>query len=354
LLDSLLQERVDKPARMGGRSEDELEEVIASFKRIWRSGGRASLSLHASQGELEARLDLQLGSSPQDRLDERGENLAKTPTQLQIRSDQSLNSAKTPVQLQNSSNSTSSEESTSLIYEERRKGRSGPRLPLPLPARLPVPPYAEISKAPMCMDVPNTQVEVDQYENLSEYDTKISLIEEHTAQPGPDNPVLEKSSFNEVDEKIVDDATMEKTNPGRGFEEPLKRSNLRPEDLKAGQKCVAIAMGKIMHSPFPLMDKEEVEAVQRYLLADIGNISEIKITSLATEPEEDGLFLHQIQVKFTLDSAMYGTQPPTSLANHISQYEWLRRNQSIVRITDVHFKLTEEKSPLMKLCRKKK
>ena len=41
---------------MGGGSEDELEEVIASFKRVWRSGGRASLSLHASQGELEARV----------------------------------------------------------------------------------------------------------------------------------------------------------------------------------------------------------------------------------------------------------------------------------------------------------
>ena len=298
---------------------------------------------------MQARLDLQLGSTPQDRLHERAENLAKTPTQLQISSDQSENSAKTPVQLQNSSNSTSSEESTSLIYEERRKGRSGPRLPLPLPSRLPVPPCAEISKAPMCMDVPNPHEEVDQYENLPG-----DLIEEHTAQPGPDNPVPEKSSFNEGDEKTVDDASMEKTNPGRGFEEPLKRSNLKPGDVNTGQKCVAIAMGKIMHSPFPLMDKEEVEAVQRYLLADIGNISEIKITSLATEPEEDGLFLHQIQVKFTLDSSTYGTQPPTSLANHISQYEWLRRNQSIVRITDVHFKLTEEKSPLMKLCRRKK
>ena len=41
---------------MGGGSEDELEEVLASFKRVWRSGGRASLSLHASQGELEARV----------------------------------------------------------------------------------------------------------------------------------------------------------------------------------------------------------------------------------------------------------------------------------------------------------
>ena len=30
--------------------------MIASFKRIWRSGGRASLSLHAIQGELEARV----------------------------------------------------------------------------------------------------------------------------------------------------------------------------------------------------------------------------------------------------------------------------------------------------------
>ena len=199
------------------------------------------------------------------------------------------------------------------------------------------------------MDVANPHVEGDQYENLPG-----DLIEEHTAQPGPDNPVLKNFSCNEGDEKIVDDATMEKTNPGRGLEEPLKKSNLRPEDLNTGQKCVAIAMGKIMHSPFPLMDKEEVEAVQRYLLADIGNISEIKISSLATEPEEDGLFLHQIQVKFTLDSSKYGTQPPTSLANHISQYEWLRRNQSIVRITDVHFKVTEEKSPLMKLCRRKK
>ena len=252
---------------------------------------------------VQARLDLQLGSSPQDRLHGRSQNSAKTPTQLQISSDRSSNSSKTPVQRQNSSSSTSSEESSSLIYEERRKGRSGPRLPLPLPSKLPVPPYAEISKVPvppyaeiskvppMCMDVANPRVDVDQYENLPG-----DLIEEHTAQPGPDNPVLENFSCNEGDEKIVDDAAMEKTNPGRGFEEPLKKSNLRPEDLNTGQKCVAIAMGKIMHSPFPLMDKEEGEAVQRYLLADIGNISEIKITSLATEPEEDGLFLHQIQV----------------------------------------------------------
>ena len=55
-----------------------------------------------------------------------------------------------------------------------------------------------------------------------------------------------------------------------------------------------------------------------------------------------------------MDRAVYGSQPPASLANHISLYEWLRRNQSIVRITDVHFKLIEEKSPLMKLCRRKK
>ena len=320
-----------------------------------------NLQAHLFSILVQARLDLQLGSSPQDRLHGRSQNSAKTPTQLQISSDRSSNSSKTPVQRQNSSSSTSSEESSSLIYEERRKGRSGPRLPLPLPSKLPVPPYAEISKVPvppyaeiskvppMCMDVANPRVDVDQYENLPG-----DLIEEHTAQPGPDNPVLENFSCNEGDEKIVDDAAMEKTNPGRGFEEPLKKSNLRPEDLNTGQKCVAIAMGKIMHSPFPLMDKEEVEAVQRYLLADIGNISEIKISSLATEPEEDGLFLHQIQVKFTLDSSKYGTQPPTSLANHISQYEWLRRNQSIVRITDVHFKVTEEKSPLMKLCRRKK
>ena len=42
---------------MAGRSnEEELEEVISSFRRIWRSGGRASLSLHANQGELEVGL----------------------------------------------------------------------------------------------------------------------------------------------------------------------------------------------------------------------------------------------------------------------------------------------------------
>ena len=193
-------------------------------------------------------------------------------------------------------------------------------------------------------------MEVDEYENLPS-----GLIEEHRVLPGPDNPVLEKSSCNEGDAKIVEDPAMDKTVTGnieKCPEEPLQKSNLRPD--ANGQKCVAVAMGKIMHSPFPLMDKEEVEAVQRYLLADIGKISDIKITSLATEPEEDGLFLHQIQVKFTLDSSKYGTQPPTSLANHISQYEWLRRNQSIVRITDVHFKLTEEKSPLMKLFRRTK
>ena len=40
----------------GGSNEKELEEVISSFKRIWRSGGRASLSLHANQGELEVGL----------------------------------------------------------------------------------------------------------------------------------------------------------------------------------------------------------------------------------------------------------------------------------------------------------
>merc|ERR1712130_844292 len=330
-------------------------------------------------GELEARLDLQLGSAPQDRLhDSRGENFSQAPTQLQISSDpptqlqissdktqlqissdpptqlqissdQSENSAKTPVQLQNSSSSSSSEESSSLIFEERRKGRNGPRLPLPLPAStIQPPPYAEISKAPMCMDLPYDVPY--EYENLPR-----DPIEEHIAQPGPDNPVQDKAPHNERDmEKIVDDATvMEKTNPGRGFEDPVKKSNLRSSDANGSQKCVAIAMGKIMHSPFPLMDKEEVEAVQRYLLADIGHISEIKISSLATEPEEDGLFLHQIQVKFTLDSSTYGTHPPTSLANHISQYEWLRRNQSIVRITDVHFKVTEEKSALTKLCRRK-
>ena len=298
-------------------------------------------------------------TAPQDHLHGRGENSAKTPNQLQISSDQSENSAKTLVRLQISSNSTSSEESTSIIYEngltERRKGRSGPRLPLPPPSR--PRPYTEISKAPMsqdtlCQDIPNPQ----QMEAGGEYENLPSdVIEEHTARPGPDNPVLEKSSCNEGEEEIEDNATMVKTDPAvirKGFEEPHKKSTLRPE--MNGQKCVAIAMGKIMHSPFPLMDKEEVEAVERYLLADIGSISEIKITSLATEPEEDGLFLHQIQVKFTLDSTMYGTQPPTTLANHISQYEWLRRNQSIVRITDVHFKLTEEKSPLMKLCRRKK
>ena len=42
-------------ARMAGSNEAELEEVIASFRRVWRSGGRASLSLHANQGELEVR-----------------------------------------------------------------------------------------------------------------------------------------------------------------------------------------------------------------------------------------------------------------------------------------------------------
>ena len=45
---------------MDGRSEEELEEVLASFKRVWRSGGRASLSLHANQGELEARVSRQI------------------------------------------------------------------------------------------------------------------------------------------------------------------------------------------------------------------------------------------------------------------------------------------------------
>ena len=40
----------------GGSNEKELEEVISSFRRIWRSGGRASLSLHANQGELEVGL----------------------------------------------------------------------------------------------------------------------------------------------------------------------------------------------------------------------------------------------------------------------------------------------------------
>jgi len=350
---------------MAGSNEAELEEVIASFRRVWRSGGRASLSLHANQGELEARLDLQLGSAPQDRLHSSlAENSPKTQlqissdqSQLQISSDQSENPAKTPVRLQISSNSTSSEESTSLVYEngltERSKGRSGPRLPLPLPSSR-LRPNTEICKVPttcqdtLWKDVPH--VEVDEYENLPS-----GLIEEHRVLPGPDNPVLEKSSCNEGDAKIVEDPAMDKTVTGdieKCPEEPLQKSNLRPD--VNGQKCVAVAMGKIMHSPFPLMDKEEVEAVQRYLLADIGKISDIKITSLATEPEEDGLFLHQIQVKFTLDSSKYGTQPPTSLANHISQYEWLRRNQSIVRITDVHFKLTEEKSPLMKLFRRTK
>ena len=41
---------------MAGSNEEELEEVISSFRRIWRSGGRASLSLHANQGELEVGL----------------------------------------------------------------------------------------------------------------------------------------------------------------------------------------------------------------------------------------------------------------------------------------------------------
>ena len=43
---------------MAGSNEEELEEVISSFRRIWRSGGRASLSLHANQGELEVGLFL--------------------------------------------------------------------------------------------------------------------------------------------------------------------------------------------------------------------------------------------------------------------------------------------------------
>ena len=41
---------------MSASNEEELEEIISSFRRVWRSGGRASLSLHANQGELEARV----------------------------------------------------------------------------------------------------------------------------------------------------------------------------------------------------------------------------------------------------------------------------------------------------------
>ena len=322
-------------------------------------------------------MDLQLGSGLQANVLNNEKSEVKDPIQLSISSTseesstQTLNdpvqiaiisstsaenSLKSPLRLEISSNSTSSEESSNqtLIYEngvtERtNKGRTGPRLPLPLPPRrssLEIPKIqATQSHDPDQREVHVPEVRTEEYDEVYENLSK-DITEEHTAQPGPDNP---KS---EVGLKSVPLENTDTGAAGKPSEEPLSKSLL--PDKKKGQKCVAIAMGKIMHSPFPLMDKEEVEAVERYLLADIANISEIKISNLASEPEEDGLFLHQIQVKFNVDNAAFGTEPPTSLANHISQYEWLRRNQSIVRITDVHFKVIEEKSPLMKLCRKKK
>ena len=332
---------------------------------------------------LQARLDLQLGSGLQANVLNNEKSEVKDPIQLSISSTseesstQTLNdpvqiaiisstspenSLKSPLRLEISSNSTSSEESSnqSLIYEngvtERtNKGRTGPRLPLPLPPRrssieittMQATRSHDPDQKEVCVPEVRTEEYDEVYENLSK-----DITEEHTAKPGPDNPVP-VSGKSEVGVKSVPLENSDTRAAGKPSEEPLSKSNLRP-DKKKGQKCVAIAMGKIMHSPFPLMDKEEVEAVERYLLADIANISEIKISNLASEPEEDGLFLHQIQVKFNVDNAAFGTEPPTSLANHISQYEWLRRNQSIVRITDVHFKVIEEKSPLMKLCRKKK
>ena len=160
-------------------------------------------------------------------------------------------------------------------------------------------PQTEVSKATVDHDThhqrENPQVKIEEYEDLEEYDNLPGdAIEEHVAVPGPDNPIVGNSVGNKEENMI---SVMEKADTGKGFEElPSTKSNLSNPDMNAGQKCVAVAMGKIMHSPFPLMDKEEVEAVQRYLLADVGNISDIKITNLATESEEDGLFLHQIQV----------------------------------------------------------
>ena len=47
---------LEQGGTMSASNEAELEEIISSFRRVWRSGGRASLSLHANQGELEARV----------------------------------------------------------------------------------------------------------------------------------------------------------------------------------------------------------------------------------------------------------------------------------------------------------
>ena len=60
---------LDQGGRMSASNEEELEEIISSFRRVWRSGGRASLSLHANQGELEARVVniLKVTSTPTNR-----------------------------------------------------------------------------------------------------------------------------------------------------------------------------------------------------------------------------------------------------------------------------------------------
>jgi len=180
--------------------------------------------------------------------------------------------------------------------------------------------------------------------------------EEHVAISGPDNQPAQ--TLSDSDSGVLDMNSEEGRKLPTEEEELMEKAPLHPKafpsSIPAGQTCTVIARGTIKRSPHPAMREEEAEAVRRYLEADVGSVSDIKVSCVATEPEEAGVYCHVVRARFQVDTTVFQHRTTEAFARHISEYEWLRSNQSMVRLNDVQFHWANQPSIAHKPVKKTK
>lgn len=299
---------------MGSTSEEELVGLVATFTRAWRAGGSATLTLTSSEGHLGANLDISIGHFGG------GTRAPQTPgPTIHIKDDE--------------------QEEGEEVHKDDKKDRE-----------------SVVNDATIGSQTNTQQATIEEYQKfedlLKEVETNKHVeeveakehedgadIEEHVAIPGPDNqPALSDSDSGVLDMNSEEGRGMKLSTEVEELEEkaPLHPKAF-PGSMPAGHTCTVIARGTIKRSPHPAMREEEAEAVRRYLEADVGSVSDIKVSCVATEPEEAGVYCHVVRARFQVDTAVFQHRSAEAFARHISEYEWLRSNQSMVRLSDVQF-----------------
>ena len=252
---------------MGSTREEELVGLVATFTRVWRAGGSASLTLASRDGHLGANLDISIGHFGGDT------EASKTPgPTIDIKDgEQEEGEEVHKVVVKKDRDSVVDEATMVECFGEDKNSQTDKQ-------QTTIEEYKKIEdllkEVETKTHVTLTLREMEAKEHVDDVDT-----EEHVAIPGPDDQPAQ--TLSDSDSGVLD------MNSGEGRKLPTEEEELKekaplhpkafPSSIPAGQTCTVIARGTIKRSPHPAMREEEAEAVRRYLEADVGSVSDIKV-----------------------------------------------------------------------------